>query len=66
MLKVGNVIRLKSGGPDMTVGGIREDGAAYCHYFQYQGTDPETGESVWGDLTTVTVFKEDAFTLVRE
>lgn len=32
--KIGDIVMLKSGGPSMTVDGIREhDGRIYCHWF---------------------------------
>lgn len=32
--KIGDIVRLKSGGPSMTVNAIRDsDGTIYCHWF---------------------------------
>ncbi len=31
--KIGDIVRLKSGGPSMTVNSILGDGHIYCHWF---------------------------------
>lgn len=33
-LEVGDVVRLKSGGPAMTVGSVESDGYCFCHWFE--------------------------------
>ena len=32
-IKLGSVVRLKSGGPEMTVSGVHSDGRAFCTWF---------------------------------
>ena len=37
--KEGDTVRLKSGGPIMTVAGATTTGSLECHWFNYSGTE---------------------------
>ena len=51
-LKVGDIVRLKSGGPNMTVSVVNEPGAIHCQWFNQE----KDGLSFKAELA---VFKAD-------
>lgn len=55
--KVGDVVELKSGGPDMTVEDITDDGVA-CVWFVYASDD------TWSNLPDRDVFEAGALCLI--